>query len=183
MPAIDDLGASGTLEFDSISNQLHVSAPGAGDSDVTIPGFCVTNPHAPEPDALAFELDPALLALPIASQPFLFTGTPNGNQGTWRIGQPLDVRYGGAHLSRVHGKIVTRVDNVTPSFGTDCRGAQRVQTMTLTTVGTANAVRIDTDPDAGSAAIRGATPALVSGCPFCCEQTRQSGPPGRRRSW
>jgi len=157
MSAIDDLRASDTLQFDSISYQQHVSVPGVGDFDVTIPGLCVTKPI----DALAFELDSAELYLPIPSQPFLFTGTPNGSQVTWRIDQPLDVWYQGAHLSRVHGQIVTRVDSVTPSLGTDCRGAQRVQTVTLTTVGTANAMSIDTDPEVGSATIRNISAQMV----------------------
>jgi hypothetical protein len=149
MSAIDDLKASDTLQFDSISYHQHVSIPFVPDADVTTFPFCVPK----DPGELAFTLDSNQLALPIASQTFRFTGTANGNQVTWDIDQPLDVWYLGAHLSRVHGQIVTSVDNVTPSLGTDCSGAQRVQTVTLTTVGTGNAVSIDTDPDVASATI------------------------------
>jgi len=149
MSAIDDLRASDTLQFDSISYHQHVSIPFVDDVDVTTFPFCVPK----DPGELAFTLDSNQLALPIANQKFRFTGTPNGNQVTWHIDQPLDVWYLGAHLSRVHGQVVTSVDNVTPSLGTDCSGAQRVQTVTLTTVGTANAVSIDTNPDVASATI------------------------------
>jgi hypothetical protein len=149
MSAIEDLRASDTLQFDSISYHFHVSVPGVDDFNVTTPPLCLPK----DKNTLAFTISSDQLSLPIAGQMFPFTGTANGNQVTWTIDQPLDVWYMGAHLSRVHGQVVTSVDNVTPSLGTDCSGAQRVQTVTLTTVGTANAVSIDTDPAVASATI------------------------------
>ena len=149
MSAIDNLKAAETLQFDGILYHFHVSVPGIDDMDVTTGPFCVTKSRG----MLALMLDSNQLNLPVPGQTFQFAGTANGNQVTWVIDQPLDIWFSGAHLSRAHGQIVTRVDEVSPSLDTDCSGNRDVEVATLTTVGSDNAVSIDTDPAVASATL------------------------------
>jgi hypothetical protein len=129
MSAIDHLIASDTLRFAPISFHLH--PPIGADSDSSTMAFCV--PKRP----LAFHLTSEVIGIGIPGLTIPFTGVLGDDSSiTWSADQPFtDIAFGGIPITRVHGQIVTRVDEATASLGMTCAGEQRVFEATMRTIG------------------------------------------------
>jgi hypothetical protein len=156
MSAIDHLIASDTLRFAPISFHLH--PPIGADTDSSTMAFCV--PKRP----LAFDLTSEIIGIPIPGLTIPFTGVlEEDNSITWSADQPFtDVVFSGVPITRVHGQIVTRVDDVTASLGMTCTGEQRVFEATMATIGERNTLTIVTGVgDAILSNIRTSTPAMA----------------------
>jgi len=129
MSAIDHLIASDTLRFAPISFHLH--PPAGADSDSRTMAFCV--PKRP----LAFDLTSEMMGIPIPGLTIPFTGVPGDDSSiTWSADQRFtDIAFGGIPITRVHGQIVTRIEDAPVTLGVTCAGEQRVFEAAMRTTG------------------------------------------------
>lgn len=141
MPAIDQLRAADTLLFAAVSFTLNI--PTMPPTPGSVGPLCVRKAAG----SLAFTLTSADLGIPIPGLTFPFTGTPDatGTSVTWRVDLPVDIWFGGVHLSRVQGQIVTTVSDIPPSLARACDGTERLVRVALATTGGSNMLTISID--------------------------------------
>ena len=96
---------------------------------------------------LSFTLTTKQLNISLLDVALEFKGEadPSGlPQVTWRVNKDLDQWVSLARVTHIGGSIVTQVDTPEPTLDESCAGEQRVVQATIATVGTQNALAVDT---------------------------------------
>jgi hypothetical protein len=96
---------------------------------------------------LAFTLTTANLGITAVNLAFDFRGTPDPGglpQIVWTVDRDVSEWASGAHITHLGGSVTTQIDSVPPFLGKSCSGDERVFQVTMSTIGTANALHIDT---------------------------------------